>query len=605
VSQGRIPEDVINQVRDRADIETVVSCYLALTRAGQNLKGLCPFHNEKTPSFFVNTAKQLFKCFGCGEGGDVFKFMMKREGMSFQEAVMELGRRVGISIPTADDRTPLSDGAVKKRLQNLNELAATWYQQNLNSSEGTIARNYLEGRGILASTSEAFGVGLALPSWDGLLQRLVRNGYAPKEGVIAGLIVPRDQSGHRYPENGYYDRFRNRLMFPIWDLQKRVVAFGGRHLGEDGPKYLNSSDTPLFRKGHTLYSLERARESASRLQTLIIVEGYFDVIALHQAGITNVAATLGTALTADHIQMISRFVKKVILLFDPDEAGVRASLRTLDLFVGSNLGVKVISLPDGHDPDTFVRKNGAQAFLHLQEAAPSLLDFSIQHCLAGATSGSIEDKIRSVDNVLGILQKAGNRIEKEEYTRRVAERLGISQQRLIERYPELTVRQSHRTDLSRAFPPTSDHFKRCAEERDLAYLLIQGLLSASILRNINTEIFSNPVCRRLVEIGMHNLGADGRILVRQALDEALADPICEALALELSMSELHYDDVELYAKGCLDKVQRKHDEAAMGALIMQMKVAEREGRLEEVRALNQEINRLRLKKAGVPSVQTA
>ncbi len=605
MSQGRIPEDVINQIRDRADIETVVSSYVALSRAGQNLKGLCPFHAEKTPSFSVSPAKQMFYCFGCGVGGNVFTFLMKIEGMEFQEATRELGRRVGIVVPLTNERTSSPDAAAKKRLEKLNERAAAWFQRNLNDPErGKAARAYLAGRGIEPATTEAFGLGLSLSSWDGLLQGLTREGYSPKELALAGLAVARDQAGRRTQEAAdHYDRFRDRLIFPIYDPQKRVIAFGGRVLGDGEPKYLNSSDTPLFHKGRTLYALDRAREAASRTKTLVIVEGYFDAIALYQAGVKNVVATLGTALTPDHIQTIRRFAVKVVLLFDPDPAGVRAALRTLDLFVDSGIGVQVVSLPDGDDPDIFIRKHGPDTFLSLQASAPSLLDFAVEHSLRSAASGTIEDRIRSVDEILRILHKTGNRIEKEECTKRVAEHLGMSQQRLIERYPELFAPKVRKGETSAKPDAVSQSSKGRPEEQELAYLLIQGLLDAAMIRRLRSEDFSAPACRRLVEIGIRHLGSDGRVLARQVLDEAVADPICGTLAAEFSLSERHYDDVQVYARGCLEKLERTRDDAKMAGLIAQLKVSEREGRPEDVQRLIVEINELRRKKAGGPPLQ--
>lgn len=600
VSQGRIPEDVIHQLRDRADIESVVAGYVTLTGTGQNLKGLCPFHNEKTPSFFVNPSKQLFKCFGCGEGGDVIKFVMKREGMTFLEAVRELGQRVGVAIPIADDKSSSSDAGVRKQLERVNALAAAWYQENLrDAAAGRSVRSYLEARGITTATADSFGLGLSLPGWDGLLLRLKREGITSKELSVAGLALRRDHAQNELGSSGYYDRFRGRLMFPIRDLEKRVVAFGGRILGEGEPKYLNSSDTPLFHKGRTLYALERAREAASRLRSLVIVEGYFDAIALHQAGILNVAATLGTALTLEHIHTIRRFTNRIVLLFDPDAAGVRAALRTLDLFVDSGVGVRVVSLPPGDDPDTFVRKYGASAFLDLQKSAPSLLDFSVEHCLSGAVSASLEDRIRSVDEVLRILQKAGNRIEKEECTKRVAECLGISQQLLIERYPELLPKKGRQSGASIHAPLHASRFKEDVEERDLAYLILQGDLLPDTLQSLKSDAFLHPACRRIIELGLSHRGTDGRVLQRAFLDQAVADPTCGELAVELSMSDYHFDDVAAHARGCLERLEQKRNATALSVLIARLRVAEREGRSDEVQALNGEINQLRKKKSGI------
>jgi DNA primase len=603
VGQGLIPEDVINQIRERVDITQVVSDYVTLTRAGQNLKGLCPFHSEKTPSFTVSPSKQMFHCFGCGVGGNVFSFLMKIEGSDFPEAVRELGRRSGIAIPTAHDGPSSPDRGQRQRLERIHEAAAAWFRKNLeHPEEGRHARTYLEERGINPETVDAFGLGVAPSAWDGLLRHLAHEGYQPAELAAAGLTVAKDQGGKRTEAAGYYDRFRSRLMFPIYDLRRRVIGFGGRVLGEGMPKYLNSPETPLFHKGQALYALERAREAAGRLDTLVIVEGYFDAIALHQAGITNVAATLGTALTPEHIRTLRRFITKLVLLFDPDPAGVRAALRSLDLFVDSGIGVRVVSLPVGDDPDTFVRKEGAEGFLALQERAPSLLDFSVDHSLRQAGSGLLEDRIRSVDEILRILQKTSHRIEKEECTRHVAERLGINQQRLIERYPELLAKEgkARLPNDSRiaAAPGLGGRFKGCMEERDLVHLLLQGKLSAADIRGLSADSFTVPSCRRIVEIGLRHLGEDGRVLLSPLLEEASADADCGPMAVELAMSEHYFEDLDAHVRGCLETLDRKRGETAMRELIVKLRAAEQAGRVEEARLLNAQVNELRMNKAG-------
>ena len=601
MSLGLIPQDVIEQIRERTDIIDVVSGYLTLSKAGQNFKGLCPFHAEKTPSFMVSPSRQIFHCFGCGAGGNVFGFLMKMEGNSFPETVRELGRKAGVEVQVAQGgRSPLEAGA-KDRLEELNEQAAAWFRKNLADAEtGKDARAYLADRGMTRETIDAFGFGYAPSGWDGLLRHLTKAGYTTHEMLAAGVIVPKEQAG-RNPKDpaGYYDKFRSRIMFPICDLRKKVIAFGGRILGDGMPKYLNSPDTPLFNKGRAIYLLERAREAAGKTtDTVIIVEGYFDAIALHQAGITNVVATLGTALTPDHIRTIRRYVTKVVLLFDPDAAGVRAALRTLDLFVDSGLGVKVVSLPAEDDPDTFVRNQGPEAFTRLQERAPSLLDFAVEHSLRKAASTMIEDRIRSVDEVLRILQKTGHRIEKEECTKRVAERLGISQQRLIERYPELQPREEQKR-ARRPVPAGEDtRFKGCPEERDLVHLLLQGHLTASDLQALKADSFTVPACRRIVEIGLRCMDQDGRVRLQQLVDDAVADAECGPLATELAMADRHYDDIQEQVRGCLERLDRKRREAALGELIVRLRAAEQEGRIEDARQLNAQVNELRLRKAG-------
>ncbi|MEW6542565.1 MAG: DNA primase [Nitrospirota bacterium] len=608
MSQGLIPEDVLNHIRERADIAQVVSDYVTLSRAGQNLKGLCPFHSEKTPSFTVSPSRQMFHCFGCGVGGNVFTFLMKIEGMEFPEAARELGRRTGVAIPETRGGQAQSRGD-RQKLEQIHEAAAAWFRRNLEEGEtGKEARAYLARRGITQETIEAFGVGVAPPAWDGLIRSLGQAGYKPADLAAAGLAVPRERDGKGQPgAAGYYDRFRGRVMFPIRDLRQRVIAFGGRVLDDAVPKYLNSPDTPLFNKGRNLYALDQAREAAGRADTLVIVEGYFDAIALHQAGVRNVAATLGTALTPEHVQTLRRFVKRLVLLFDPDPAGVRAALRTLDLFVGSGMGVRVVSLPAGEDPDTYIRKTGAEAFLQLQDRAPSLLDFSVEHSLQQAASGLLEDRIRSVDEILRILQRTANRIEKEECTRRVAERLGIGQQRLIERYPELLPKEDRRASRPAPRPQAAaaePRFKASPEERDLVHLLLHGKLSAAHVRSLSPESFSVPACRRLVELALAHLDRDGRVLVRPLLDAAMAEPRCAAVATELSLRDCHVDDLNEYIAGCLETLERKRHELALNELIVKLRAAEREGRAEDVRRLNAQVNDLRMRKAGVQHAPT-
>lgn len=601
MSLGLIPQDVINRIRERIDIIDVVSGYVTLTKTGQNFKGLCPFHTEKTPSFTVSPARQIFHCFGCGAGGNVFTFLMKIEGSSFPDAVRELGRRVGIDVPAFSTEVRSADHRIRERLEQLHQAAAAWFQRNLRDVLiGRSAMAYLAERGIQPRTIEAFGLGFAPQAWDGLIRALSYEGYSLAELAASGLVSAKGQAaGRRIQEaNGYYDRFRGRLMFPIRDLRKRVIGFGGRSISDGDPKYLNSPETPIFNKGHVLYGLDRAREAAQKGQ-LIIVEGYFDTIVLHQAGITNVVATLGTALTSEHLHLIRRFATKVVLLFDPDPAGVRASLRTLDLFVNSGIGVSVVSLPDGLDPDAFIRKRGAAAFVQLLEQAPSLLDFAIEHSLKGGASGSVEDRIRSVDEILHILQKTKHRLEKEEWMRRVAERLGVNQQRLIERYPEL--RGQDRPGVRSVVPVKKQNpTKRPPEEWDLVYLLLHGHLSAAQVRALKPVNFSVPACRRIVEIGLRHLDREGRVLIRPLLDEAMEDPECSSAVTELSMSERYFDDAPEYINGCLQTLERKRRNEMLGDLIAKLRAAELAGRTEEARLLNAQINELRMGKLDSP-----
>jgi len=594
MSRGLISQDVINQIKDRIDIVDIVGQHVSLTRAGQNLKGLCPFHQEKSPSFTVSPSRQIFHCFGCGAGGNVFTFLIRITGASFPETVRDLGRRVGIEVQ--EQATDAGPPQQTNRTEQVNQAASRWFHENLRDERlGAEAREYLCGRGIQQATIDRFGIGVAPAEWDGLLKAMGKQGLAPQDLASAGLVIARDSG------TGYYDRFRGRVMLTITDLRKRVVGFGGRVLGDGTPKYLNSPDTPLFKKGQTLFALDVAREAIARTKTVIVVEGYFDVIALHQAGLTHTVATLGTALTPEHVQVLRRFASKVVLLFDPDPAGVRAALRGLDLFVNSGLGVKVVTLPAGEDPDTYVRKEGPEAFARLEQQAPSLLDFALEHSLKSAEGTTIEGRIRSVDEILRILQKSEHPIEREERIRLVAERFGINQQRLIDRYPALRDKSRPGSPGPKPVLPQAAASKGAPEERDLVYLLLHGQLSPPDVRKLRPEAFSIPACRKIVEQALANLEQDGRVGIRRVLDSVVDDPECGSLATELSMREEHFDDPRAHIQGCLNTIDRKRAEAVLRDLIAQLKAAEREGRVEDARDLNAQVNELRMQKAGRPA----
>ncbi|MBX3330166.1 MAG: DNA primase [Nitrospira sp.] len=598
MGRSLISDDIKNRIRDRVDIADVVGRHVSLRRAGQNLVGLCPFHQEKSPSFSVSPSKQMFYCFGCKAGGDVFAFLTKITGTTFPEVLRELGDKVGIAVE--ESPAERAQRGQSHRIEEINRASMTWFQTNLRDLHiGATAREYLNKRGIQQSTVDAFQIGVSSPEWDGLFKFLSRHGFSHSEILAAGLGSQR-QNG-----NGYYDKFHGRLMFTITDLRKRVVGFGGRVLDDRMPKYLNSPDTVLFKKGQTLFAFDQAREAIVRTKTVIVVEGYFDAIALHQAGLTHTVATLGTALTAEHIQALRRFADQVVLLFDPDAAGVRATLRGLDLFVNSGLGVKVVALPVGEDPDTFVRKEGTGAFARLEAAAPSLLDYALNHTIKQADDGSLESRIRSVDEVLRILQKSEHPIERQERIKIVAERLGISEARLIERYPALLAQPKRGAEAPRAQPaqraPLSALFKGYPEERDLLLLLLHGKLSPADVRRLRPESFTVEPCRKLVEIALTHVDRDGRISLRSVLDESMGDPDCGAMATELSMREDHFDDVQAHITDCLNCLDRKQSEQVLRELIVKLKTAEREGRMDEARLLNMQINQVRMRKAGTPT----
>ena len=599
MSRGLISETLLNHIKERLDIVDLVSGHVTLSRTGQNFKARCPFHDERTPSFTVSPTKQLFHCFGCGASGDAVTFFMKVSGLSFPDAIRELGRRAGVEIPDARNAEESREGQERRRLEDVNEAARDHFTNVLKETvSGRPGRDYLATRGIEPQTAERFHLGYAATEWERLVRALTAKGFTPAELVQAGLASPRSSASGHATAAGHYDQFRGRVMFPIRDLRRRVIGFGGRIIGEGEPKYLNSRDTPLFKKGHALYALDLAYESASRCDQLIIVEGYFDVIALHQAGIPNVVATLGTALTQEHVRVLRRYVNRVVLLFDPDAAGVRAALRTLDLFVDTGLSVSVVSLPEGDDPDTYVRSHGPDAFHALQEAAPSLWDFAIEQSLRQANLGRLEDTIRCADAVLAIINKISHPIERGERLRMVAERLNLKEWQLKQRSEVINAPGAGKNKAgarsSMAASPKPDN----PVERELVHLLLQGHLSSADTGRLQADTFAVPVHRVIVEVALRHRGADGRILLRPTLDELVHDPAAGALVAELSLLDRMDDDVRASVRGCFETLERKRREAELGEVIRQLKQASQAGRTEEVDLLNARVNALRIEKAA-------
>ena len=609
-ARAGIPPATLQQIRDAVDIVDVASRYVTLSRTGQNHRGLCPFHEEKTPSFTVTSARQMFYCFGCGVGGDVFTFLMRKEGLEFLEAVGELAEQARVTLPqyTSRGAAPSQVGQ-RKRLEHLHVLAQAWFQRNLHDpGKGRSALTYLAGRGLEPNTVQEFGLGYAPPSWDGLTGYLMGQGATPADLEASGLVVSKETPGASQAGR-HYDRFRGRVMIPIADLRANVVAFGGRVFEDGTPKYLNSPDTPLFHKGRCLYGLHRARAASHQLDSLLLVEGYFDVLALSQAGIHQVVAPLGTAITSEHANLLRRFVNTVVLTFDGDAAGIGAALRALDVFRDSGITVRVVVMPQGHDPDSYVRAYGAEGILALQEQATTLLEFAVMQCLEGATHETIEARTRRVDAVLGIIAKSSNPIEKSAQVQHVAERLGVRPQLLLDRYPTLIERQrgvaSRRRSVVSASPSlTRQHDpKAFREEREIVWLMVQDTLRPEHFHALRPDVFQSPLYRRLVEMGVRRLDAEGRLDVPGLLEDTNADDHCRETVAELIASEKDFDDQDAYIRGCLRAVEQRYVSMRLDELIAQLRIAERERRTEDVGHLNAEIEVLHGRKAGL-SVST-
>ncbi len=410
-----------DRVKQQADIVRVVGEYVQLKKAGQNFRGLCPFHSEKTPSFNVHPARQIYHCFGCNKGGDVFSFVMEMEKCEFPEAIRLVAEKSGISIPRPQDRSPEERRENQQRavLTEMHREAQTFFVKQLQGTlEGKAARAYLEDRGMDNATMERFGVGYA-PSGGDMLLRHFKSKYPDKTLAESGLISRGD--------NGrMFDRFRRRITFPISNESGKIVAFGCRALGDDMPKYLNSPETPIYSKSNVLYHLDRAKEALRRSDFAVLVEGYMDAIAVARAGVSNVVASCGTSLAEPQIKLLGRFTRRVIVNYDPDTAGQTATERSISLLLEQDFEVRVLALPGKADPDKFIREQGADAYIKLLKESPPYVDYLIARARQMDLSSG-EGKQRAVNFLLPYVQKIPNRLLRSEWATRIAQQLRLDE----------------------------------------------------------------------------------------------------------------------------------------------------------------------------------
>ena len=460
--KGYIPQEKIGEIKSRVSIVDLVSEYVTLKKAGRNFVGLCPFHKEKTPSFSVNPEKQIFYCFGCGEGGDIFAFLMKINGASFAESARYLANKAGIEIPvrkmTGAEKTVASE---KEKLNKINAMAADWFSGQLSSENGRVARDYLDKRKMGTAITGEFRLGYSPEGWSHLVNYF--EGKRVPLGLVekTGLIISKD--------NGrFYDRFRGRLIFPIEDLSGRVVAFGGRALGDDIPKYLNSPESPVYTKGRVLYGMYRTKDSIRNKDYVIIVEGYVDLLSLRDAGVENVVATLGTALTREQVELIRRFTRNVVVIFDPDEAGRHAVERSLKLFLEESMHARVVVLPEGYDPDDYVKKFGPEALEDIIAHSPMIVDYYIEKIMG--SRDTLEDNLDAIRDSISFISTISDLVEQNLFIKRVSEKLGIDQKLLKDKVRKASV--NYKT-AAKAASPEKRTEKVDMVELNLIYMMME------------------------------------------------------------------------------------------------------------------------------------
>ena len=533
---GRIGEDKVEQIRARADIVEVISSYVNLKRAGRNHVGLCPFHAEKTPSFNVNADRQIYHCFGCEVGGDVFAFLMNMEGLSFPEAVRRLGERYGIEVEE-ETVTPEEEQRreERERLLRVTEVACEFYHRLLvEDPSGKPARSYLRQRGFDGELARQFQLGWAPATWEALAKHLQEKGFDPKWARDRLGLVRASNEGR-----GDYDLFRRRLLFPILDERGRPVAFGGRILEGDGPKYINSPESPIYHKGRVLYGLYQARDAMRHKGEAIVVEGYFDQLALYRAGFHNTVATCGTALTSDHVRLLKRFSDRVLLLFDQDAAGHKATFRAMEALLPEGLQVSVVTLEPGEDPDSFLRNHDAQEMQQRLESARSVVEVFIEQTLAEHGEG-IENRARAVEKILVKLQLLPGDIQRDLYLKDLAARTGLDEQLLRRKaLPQATAQ------------PVSPPVVSAAESRPPSRPVVSAppVLAMKAQRILLRLILSYESTRNEARrIGLDELFEEGDL--RILAERALSQPAGKAGTEE----NMHIDDLSESQKGLLSGI---------------------------------------------------
>ncbi|MGM9639586.1 MAG: DNA primase [Butyricicoccaceae bacterium] len=571
-----LPQSFLDELIYRCDIVEVISKYVTLKRSGSGYVGLCPFHNEKTPSFSVSGDKQFFHCFGCGEGGNVITFIMKEENLPFPEAVKLLADMYGMTVPEDDGG---SDQArrLRERLYALNKDAARFYHSCLMEPEGRRALEYLQGRGLSRRTIVSFGLGYAPADWDRLSRAMLDKGYTKYE-IESAWLARKNKSG------GIYDAFRDRVMFPIIDIRGNVIAFGGRVMEGDGPKYLNSGDTPVFSKSRNLFAMNLAKKS--KAGRLILAEGYMDVIALHQAGFDYAVASLGTALTAEQTRLMSRYAKEAVICYDSDAAGQRAAQKAIDLLNRAGMEVKVLRIPDAKDPDEFIKKNGSEAFALLLDKPQSDSEYRLAVIRSKYALDQDAQKIEYSKEAAVYISTVQSPVEREILTHRVAQEAGISAAAMeaeVKRAFTAALRRERKKEESEALRPVRAVQPRetglrydnprsaLCEEKLLALLLEDPELLRRTGAVLAPEMFSSPFLAKIYQRALE-LERGGHEIVPAAvmagLEEAEARHLTGILSAKVASADAEKEAADYIAviREEHAKKQTEGDDRLMDAL---------------------------------------
>lgn len=564
------PESVVENVLNSVDIVDVISDYVELRKSGANFKALCPFHSEKTPSFTVSPGKQMFYCFGCQTGGNVFSFIMKHDKASFPEALKTLAEKSGISVPSAWGK----DETRTLFLYKINEAASDFFRSRLSSDEsGEKARKYLDSRKFDNGVAEQFSLGFAPRDGRGM-RKMLDEKFSKEQIEKSGLI---SKAGGR-------PLFSNRLVFPILNIRGRVAGFGARALDDSVPKYINSPETGVYSKGDNLYGLNFAKNHISRSGKAILVEGYFDLIRVVQAGFSNAVASLGTALTPQQVQLLRRYTREVIVAYDGDESGVRSALRMLDSFLDSGITAKTAVFPEGDDPDSYIMREGKDKFAGLLESASDMLSFKMNRLSDAHDPQTVDGRVKIVDELLPSISRIGNAVERSEYVKILAEHLSIDEDSLMTELKNIRSRKN-----KEKFPSLElQSLTPLVAERTLLQLLLEGggdLTEFNV--DLGVEDFTQPECREVAAI-MLKLGSAERSKVMSMVQDEKLNKFLARLLVNPAPSADRKKDV----RDCIKKIKKQKEKRKRAEIQKQIAREERAGNEAQVRKLIQEFQDL-------------
>ena len=584
-----IPDHLIEEIRSRNDILDIISENVLLKKSGQNYKGLCPFHSEKTPSFVVSPEKQIYHCFGCGAGGNIFKFIMEIEDLPFLDVIKKLASKSGVELPKFKPDQIDTKSNERDLLLNITQKAQGYFARSLLGKEGKLARKYLDSRDFNDKKFLIdYGIGWAAPGWKDTLHQLQnREKFLIKDISRAGLI--KQQEGTE--ESNFYDRFRGRITFPLHDIHGSLIAFAGRVINESEPKYLNSPETPLYIKGKHLFGLNRAKEAIRKQGKALLVEGYFDQMRAHQNGIRNTVATCGTALTPEQASLLKNHTKQVTLIFDSDSAGYAATKNGFEVLLKQGLSVEVLSLPSGHDPDSFIHQFGPEKFIEELRNARPFVESYIDNVIAVANLAAPMGKLEVVNKVLPVLMKIKNTIERTEWMSMLAERAKIEDQALLAELKN-SIKQE-KTTIDKPLSKDSHPNKQNAELFLVQLMFSDKELALQIRENVKVEKFTDYSLCQIAGSCYQLLDENSELRIDSVMDR-IDEPKTKKMLSEIGVTTISFDNPKKTVLDCINALNKKAHSQQVEELKKQRNEAHIAGEFERSQKIQDKLKELRM-----------